>query len=165
MSKFKAFLVRRETGKRGVIDNSLLPVKADALQTLSKNFFLCTGNPGHESSVWTSLWHRQELKPPQLSDPPVPLSSLGPWLDLLQFIWVSCSEEPRREEDKHLPGCAAGTFSRQPNCCSLGASIVSNRTSGSSSAKLLPTWAPQTHLCLGSPLWRTNRRGLTRHVS
>lgn len=55
VSKFKAFLVRREIGKREVIDNSLLPVTADALQTLSKDFFLCTHNLGYESSLWTSL--------------------------------------------------------------------------------------------------------------
>lgn len=39
MSKFKAFLVKKEIGKREVIDNSLLPVKADALQTYIKISF------------------------------------------------------------------------------------------------------------------------------
>lgn len=39
MSKFKAFLVRREIGKRGVIDNSLLPGKADVFKPYLKISF------------------------------------------------------------------------------------------------------------------------------
>lgn len=52
-NKCKAFTVKRDSGKRVVIDNSFLLVKTDALQNLSKDFFLNTGKLRHENSLWT----------------------------------------------------------------------------------------------------------------
>lgn len=40
IDKFKAFMVKRDTGKRVDVDKSFLLVKADVLQNLSKDFFL-----------------------------------------------------------------------------------------------------------------------------
>lgn len=60
INKFKAFIVHRDTGKRVVIDNSFLLVKTDALQTLSKDFFLYPGKLRYENSLWTGRY--QPLK-------------------------------------------------------------------------------------------------------
>lgn len=71
MSKFKAFLVRREIGKRGVIDNSLLPGKADVFKPYLKISFYVQVTQGMKA-VFGPVSDRQEFKSPQLSDPPVP---------------------------------------------------------------------------------------------
>ena len=55
--KFKAFIVRRETGKRVIRDNSFLHVKSDALQNSPKDFFLYTKKLRYEKGLWAG-WYR-----------------------------------------------------------------------------------------------------------